>query len=1606
MKDKDKTHEQLIKEVTSLRRRIAELEGCERQQKKTEDTLTKWAQEKTAILDSMSELVAYQDTRMRILWVNKAAAESVGVDPQQLVGRHCYEIWPQRQRPCVGCPVVKARKSGRPHEAEITTPDGRVWLIRGYPVRDTKGNITGTVEVTLEITERKKSEEEINRLASFPKLNPIPIVEVDPKGQLIYTNPAAQQIFPNLDKKQGKHPFLAGLKPTFLELKETKEKYLFREIKTGRTWYSQIISLVDSEHIRIYAVDITERKQIEEEKLASENLYKTLFNSASDAVLIINMAGQFIDVNEVACQRLGYRKEELLQMSPMDIDSPEYAPLVQERIKQLRQHGHFFFETAHVRRDGTIIPTELSSRVIEYNGKPAVLSIARDITERKQVEEKLRESEERYKTLFEEAVIGTCLTDAKTGIIVDCNQELASLVGRERVELIGKSQKILHPPEYDKKLFSPTYKQHLKDKQGEILETQVITKAGDLREVAIKANFLHLQGKKMLLGLFLDITDRKRAEEQLQQLTHDLAERVKELNCLSIASKLMVEPDKSLNEIYQSIVHLIPPAWQYTDITCARITYGDRQFKTDNFKETKWKQSADIIVDSNKVGSLDVFYLQKKPEEHEGPFLKEERDLLDALAREIEVFIKRKQAGDALRESEVRFRTLFEGIPDTLLVHDDEGTILHINEVGAQQLEWSAKDLVGRNLREIVTPENAASIADHVKEVHKAGWCRFETTYVSRSGWQIAAEVNEHPIKFGRKKAILSVARDITERKRAEDKLRETSLFLRNILDSSSPISIISTDLEQNILFWNKGAEDIFGYKAEEVINRHTVDILYPDEGDTKQTVEEIRSYILNKKRELCREIKEITKDGRILWINLTSTPRFDENKNVIGILGIGEDITERKSIEDALRESEERFRRVVETMGVGLSAIDANGVLTYVNEYLAKMLGYSINEMIGRSTLDFYEKKSRKIQEEIFKKRRAGMRDPTSYEVIWRKKDGQKVHSILSPTPMFDADGHYTGSFAIHTDITVRKRMEQELRESEEKYRELINGMNDTAWVIDFDGNFIDVNDAAVEVLGYSREELLAMGPHDIDSSLDAKTITDLIKGMATDKMQVFETSHTTKDGKPIPVEIKSSLITYQGKQAILSIARDITKRKQAEEALRENEEKLKNIVENSTNIFYSHTPDHILTYHSPQVKDMLGYEPDEAMMKWTELASDNPINEEGLKLTERAIKTGKPQPPYELELNHKNGKKVWVEVREAPVVVNGKTILIVGALTDITERKKAEEDLHKNEAVLKEALVAAQMGIWHWFPETDSVVWDENLYRIAGRDSKLPAPSYAEHPQVYTLESWQRLKAAVENALQTGTPYQLDLELIRPDGSRRWVIGRGEALRDTTGRIVQFRGTVQDITERKKAEEKLQNSYLQMQEMLVTTVNALASTVEMKDQYTAGHQPRVTQLACAIAEEMGLPEEQIEGIRMAGLIHDIGKIMVPAEILNKPGRLTEIQYEMVKMHPQAGYDILVGIKFPWPVAEIVLQHHELIDGSGYPEGLSGDEILLEARILTVANVVEAMISHRPYRSAYDIKEALAEISKNKRVLYDPDVVDACQKLFAEKRFAFEQVQ
>lgn len=213
---------------------------------------------------------------------------------------------------------------------------------------------------------------------------------------------------------------------------------------------------------------------------------------------------------------------------------------------------------------------------------------------------------------------------------------------------------------------------------------------------------------------------------------------------------------------------------------------------------------------------------------------------------------------------------------------------------------------------------------------------------------------------------------------------------------------------------------------------------------------------------------------------------------------------------------------------------------------------------------------------------------------------------------------------------------------------------------------------------------------------------------------------------------------------------------------------------------------------------------------------------------------------------------------------------------------------------------------------------------------------------------------------------------------------------------------GIIRDITERKRIELESAKHGEQLHGTLIKTIGAIGAMVEKRDPYTSGHQNRVSQLCVAIASEMGLSEEQIEGIKLGSTIHDIGKIYIPAEILNRPGKLTNAEFEIIKTHPAVGYDIIKDVDFPWPIASMVRQHHERLDGSGYPDGLSGDAIVIEAQIIAVADVVEAIASHRPYRAALGIHVSLDEIRKHRNVFFNPDVVDACLKLIEGDGFKF----
>ena len=332
-------------------------------------------------------------------------------------------------------------------------------------------------------------------------------------------------------------------------------------------------------------------------------------------------------------------------------------------------------------------------------------------------------------------------------------------------------------------------------------------------------------------------------------------------------------------------------------------------------------------------------------------------------------------------------------------------------------------------------------------------------------------------------------------------------------------------------------------------------------------------------------------------------------------------------------------------------------------------------------------------------------------------------------------------------------------------------------------------------------------------------------------------------------------------------------------------------------------------------------------------------------------------------------------------------------------SQREAVLEALRQSEEKYRSILETIQEGYFEVDFAGNFTFFNDSLCRNLGYSKE---ELMGMNNRQYTDKEYsKKLFQAFNKVYNTGEPTEgFDWQIIRKDGTKRSIEASVSLQKDSSGKPTGFRGIARDVTERKQAEEKLLLTLESLRKAFGTIIKVMVSAVEMRDPYTSGHQIRSADLARAIATEMGLPQDKINGIRLAGSIHDIGKLSIPAEILSKPSKLTNIEFSLIKEHSRVGYEMLKDVESPWPLAQIVYQHHERMNGSGYPRNLKGNEIIIEARIMAVADVVEAMASHRPYRPGLGIDAALAEIEKNKGTHYDNTVVDACLRLFREKGY------
>ncbi len=406
-------------------------------------------------------------------------------------------------------------------------------------------------------------------------------------------------------------------------------------------------------------------------------------------------------------------------------------------------------------------------------------------------------------------------------------------------------------------------------------------------------------------------------------------------------------------------------------------------------------------------------------------------------------------------------------------------------------------------------------------------------------------------------------------------------------------------------------------------------------------------------------------------------------------------------------------------------------------------------------------------------------------------------------------------------------------------------------------------------------------------------------------------------------------------------------------------------------------------------------GYKPEEVVGKhFIEVLT--PKSREIAKQYFEKAKISGGNDQYVVEALYKDGTVGILNMRVYTIIKEGKFIGRFGIARDITKFRETEKRLMERELKYDILFHNIPVGVFYY---------DLNLV-LSGFNDRFVQILSSTHEKLMGLDlkklNDQRVMPAIMAVLGGEEGSYTGYYSATTSSAVIYAELKTAPVYDEDNSVIGGVGLVHDITEQHNTESRLIESYRKQQKFLEGTVDALAAAVEKRDPYTAGHQKRVARLACAIAREMSMDDSTVQCLNIAGILHDIGKIYVPAEILSKPTLLTKAEFAIVKEHPSMGAEILSPIEFPWAVAKIILQHHERIDGSGYPKGIKEKEILLEAKILAVADVVEAMMTHRPYRPAWAADIVLKEIREKKSILYDADIVDACIRLFMEKGFRF----
>jgi PAS domain S-box-containing protein/putative nucleotidyltransferase with HDIG domain len=972
---------------------------------------------------------------------------------------------------------------------------------------------------------------------------------------------------------------------------------------------------------------------------------------------------------------------------------------------------------------------------------------------------------------------------------------------------------------------------------------------------------------------------------------------------------------------------------------------------------------------------------------------------------------RRKQAEAALADSEAMMRAFFEQSLDGIMLADAQGMCIAFNPAIERISGLSADEMLGKPVWETMSrvgvqifdhagrPE--AGVASQMSTALTSGSAPFltmgsEAVIHDASGRERWISHSCFPIHTAAGFMIGCVISDITERKRDQEALRASEELLRGIFDTTT-IGLTVVGADERIQRANPALCAFLGYTEQELGDLGQSDYVHPD--DLPRGIQEVERLMRGEVESFTFETRWVRKDGTVVWGLHDCAALRDPEGRYTGRVSAVHDVSEQKAAHEALRAQRDLLATVYESAPYVIMLLDRDGRVHEINRAGETLAGRPGADAVGLLCGDVFAcpnavhdkgcGQGEACPECVV---RTAMEEACATGQALSEREGtltvacdgaeRTLNVTVSAAPVV-VEGEDLCLVTL-ADISERRRAEERVR----SLAEMVDASAAAVTIHTTEGVFLYANETALSLHGYTQEEFLRLRLEQLDTPGTAALISPRIRQLIEDGRASSEVEHVTKDGHIIPLWIDARMVEWQGQPAVLSVASDLTELKAAEREVRESENDLRAVFEAIRESVFMLDVNGVVIAANETTAERLGTAVADLVGR-----SVFDVLPAGLVETRRAHLTA-AVTSGEAVVYEDARDGWWLEHTVYPIRGDdGRVTRLVVYERDVTERRRSEERLRS----------LAQM--------VDASPGQITIHTLDGHFLYANETALSDHG--YTRDEFVALNLKEIDVREDTDKYAARIEQLRANGQASFeaVHRRKDGMQIPLWvevRLVDWQGEeavlsiAVDQTEQKLSQALLYEQAQRLRRTVDGAVLAMGAAVEMRDPYTAGHERRVTRLAEAIGREIGLDEIRLEGLRLAGSVHDIGKIAVPAEILSKPGELHDFEFSLVRGHPGVGADILRSIEFEQPVADIVLQHHERMDGSGYPGGRRGEEILLEARIIAVADVVEAMASHRPYRPSLGIDAALAEVRDGAGTRYDRAVVDACVRI-VDGGFSFD---